>query len=134
MAIKRTKKMGEDTNREYGVPKGYTPGLGRDYPHPKRSHLYKGDFGDPGLPMCKWGWNRDDGESYSIWRNNIGDKGICKICMRRAKQGKDGVESNYDYSIVEEGVEFPTDEQVQQILDEAAESKLGIVTEKTNDT
>lgn len=53
------------------------------------SHLYKGDFHDPGLPMCRHGWN--DGDSYSIFRENISAKGICKVCMRRAEAGLDGV-------------------------------------------
>ncbi len=75
------------------IPEGYISGLGRDYPHPKLAHLYKGTFGDPGLPMCRRGWNRDDGESYSIWRGNIGTNGICKVCMRRARAGLDGVKA-----------------------------------------
>ena len=74
--------------------KKYRPGLGRDYPYPQRSHLYEVgkhsmDFGNP---MCRYGWNRDGGESYSIWRGNVGDKGICKICVRRASAGLKGVE------------------------------------------
>lgn len=73
---------------------GYIAGLGRDYPHPKIAHLYKGDFNDPGLPMCRYGWNRDGGTSYSIWRNNSGANGVCKICLRRARQGLDGVPPN----------------------------------------
>ena len=75
-----------------GVPDGYITGLGRDYPHPKLAHLYKGTFEDPGNPMCRRGWNRDGGESYSIWRGNAGQNGICKICLRRAQKGLDGVE------------------------------------------
>lgn len=73
------------------VPKGYILGLGRDYPHPRLSHLYHGDFSDPGLPMCRYGWNRDDGTAYSIWRGNLGDGGVCKICFKRAKAGLSGV-------------------------------------------
>lgn len=74
------------------IPDGYIPGLGRDYPNPRLAHLYKGTFDEPGLPMCRRGWNRDGGQSYSIWRNNVGDRGICKICERRAQKGLDGVE------------------------------------------
>jgi len=73
------------------IPDGYIPGLGRDVPHPKIAHLYKGDFSDPGLPMCKRGFNRDNGYSYSIWRNNVGVNGICSICLRRARKGLDGL-------------------------------------------
>lgn len=75
------------------VPDGYIAGLGRDFPHPPLAHLYKGTFSDPGYPMCLYGWNRDDGESYSIWRGNVGRKGICLICMRRALENKPPIEA-----------------------------------------
>jgi len=74
------------------VPVGYIAGLGRDVPHPARSHLYKGTFTDPGLPMCRYGWNRDKGTSYSIWRGNVGRKGICRTCLKRALAGLPPVE------------------------------------------
>lgn len=45
-----------------GITERFT-GLGRDYPHPDHAHLYHGDFSDPGLPMCRYGWNREGGES-----------------------------------------------------------------------
>ena len=93
---KRDKKIAdaESANREFYsrmLPKGYIAGLGRDYPHPRLAHLYKGDIDDPGLPMCKRGWNRDNGTSYSIWRNNYGRDGICTVCVKRAFKGLDGV-------------------------------------------
>lgn len=71
------------------VPDGYVVGLGRDYPHPKTAHLYKGTFAAPGRPMCKRGFNRGDG--YSIWRNSFGDYEVCAVCLRRAHQGKDAL-------------------------------------------
>ena len=46
-----------------------------------RSHIYKGDFSEPGDPMCPRGWNREKGESYSIWRNNLGTD-ICRTCIK----------------------------------------------------
>lgn len=75
----------------------YRPGLGRSYPHPRLAHLYAlgEDCMDFQLPMCSYGWNRDGGESYSIWRGNVGEDGICKICIRRAEKGLPGVESKY---------------------------------------
>ncbi len=75
---------------EAPIPAGYITGLGRDYPHPPLAHLYRGDFQDPGLPMCARGWNR--GNEYSIWRGNQGKKGVCKVCLRRARQGLTGVQ------------------------------------------
>jgi len=56
------------------------------------AHLYKGNFSDPGLPMCVRGWNRSGGDGYSIFRDS-GDGDICKICKRRAEEGKPGVPS-----------------------------------------
>lgn len=75
------------------IPDGYIPAISRQAAKgPKRSHLFKGTFKDPGLPMCGWGYSRYSIGYYSIFRNDIGEKGICKICMRRAKKGLDGVE------------------------------------------
>ncbi len=71
------------------MEKKYIPGQDRDPQKNVVTHLYHGTFNEPGLPMCKRGWNRGDG--YSIWRNNIGDKGICKVCARRAAKGLEGV-------------------------------------------
>lgn len=70
----------------------YRPGLGRDYPHPKRAHLYTlgENCMDFQLPMCNYGWNRDGGESWSVWRGNVGVDGICKICIKRAAKGLAG--------------------------------------------
>lgn len=73
------------------IPEGYVVGLGRKIPHPRVSHLYKGAPRDPGLPMCRHGWNTGLGTSYSIWRGNYGRDGICEICMDRAKRGLPGV-------------------------------------------
>lgn len=79
-----------DAEYQFGrVPEGYVIGLVRD-PLPenrKVAHLYKGTFNDPGDPMCSRGWNRDDGASYSIWRGQVGEVGICLVCRRRAKSG-----------------------------------------------
>jgi hypothetical protein len=74
------------------IPEGYIPGRDRtDDGDQKVTHLYHGDFSDPGLPMCKRGWNADLGGGYSIFRNCIGPKGICKVCLKRAQAGKEGV-------------------------------------------
>lgn len=92
------------------IPDGYITGIVRDgYNYDTVvAHLYKGDFSDPGYPMCKRGWNRDNGTSYSIWRNNVGAKGICKICLKRAIEGKSPVEPNIDVEnfFVEAGYEY----------------------------
>jgi len=69
----------------------YIVGLDRNDQH-LVAHLYKGTFSEPGLPMCLRGWNRSDGVGYSIFRNQPCVR-ICKICRRRAAEGKDGVPS-----------------------------------------
>lgn len=75
-----------------GIPDGYIPGVFRgDNGQNQKTHLYKGDFSNPGLPMCLKGWHR--GDEYSIFRNNISKKGICKTCMKRANLGLDGLEA-----------------------------------------
>jgi hypothetical protein len=56
-------------------------------------HLYDGDFHDPGLPMCMRGWNRDNNTSYSIFRNRMSKRGLCKICELRAAKGLKGIQS-----------------------------------------
>lgn len=73
--------------------KEYVVGLDRNDQH-LVAHLYRGTFGYPGRPMCVRGWNRSDGCSYSIFRNQYGP-GICKICMRRAEKGLEPVESRH---------------------------------------
>ncbi len=83
------------------IPDGYIAGLGRDFPHPPLAHLYDGDFRGPGLPMCARGWNR--GNEYSIWRGNVGAKGICKVCLRRARKGLPGVQPSPNLSAAYEG-------------------------------
>ena len=62
---------------------GYILGLERGYEAEKRfvSHIYKGQYDNLEKPMCKRGWNRDEGTAFSIWRNNIG-RGICKNCLK----------------------------------------------------
>lgn len=83
------------------VPEGYITGLDRNN-QDTVAHLYEGTFDEPGNPMCRRGWNRRDGHGFSIFRNNVGRKGICKVCMRRALKGLKGVEAkenpqNYNY-------------------------------------
>jgi hypothetical protein len=70
---------------KYWNERGYITGLGRDYPRPKKAHLYRGTFSEPIEPLCKRGWNRGERE-FSIWRNNIGSEGICRHCIRKARK------------------------------------------------
>lgn len=93
------------------IPDGYIAGQSRDHNDDHRvTHLYKGDFGSPGLPMCARGWNRDNGTSYSIWRGNISPAGICRVCERRALKGLDGVPAKEDANEIEEELSKPDQE------------------------
>lgn len=75
---------------------GYIEGMDRGDAGERRvSHLYKGDFNDPGLPMCQRGWNRGE-DGYSIFRGVQSPKGTCAICLRRAIGGNEGVVNKYD--------------------------------------
>lgn len=78
------------------IPAGYIPGMGRN-PGEEwlMTHLYKGDYNDLEGPMCLYGWNRSDGDRFSILRNNTSNRGICSICMRRAKLGLPVFPSTY---------------------------------------
>lgn len=63
----------------------------RRYPLGKRHHLYEGTHRSPGRPLCKYGYT--DGYkygSYSIFRGNRGELGLCKLCEKRAEKGLGG--------------------------------------------
>jgi hypothetical protein len=76
---------------EYVVGLNRIPGAETRY----RAHLYRGTSDNPGEPMCRLGWNRDYGESYSIWRNRPG-LGVCRVCFRRADNGSPPVPPKSD--------------------------------------
>lgn len=78
------------------IPEGYVVGLSRRRCHRNVftreieygvAHLYKGEFSDVGQPMCKRGYEADG--DISIWRGQAGPKGICSVCLRRARAGKE---------------------------------------------
>jgi hypothetical protein len=67
----------------------YIPGLDRNDQR-LVAHLYACPPArphDPFAPMCARGWNRSDGKGFSIFRGNIGDAGVCRVCRRRADAG-----------------------------------------------
>ena len=76
----------------FNVPEGYITGQNR-IDSKRRTHLYKGTFDNPGLPMCRHGWNNGWNNPYLIWRNNVGPMGICKTCMKRARNNAAGVQA-----------------------------------------
>lgn len=38
-------------------------------------------------PMCGYGWNRSDGDGFSIFRGSPGTEGDCRLCARNVRSG-----------------------------------------------
>jgi len=71
----------------------YVEAIGRNEGEGKISHMYaRYDNGDY-LPMCRKGWNRDDGGKFSILRGHHGTKGLCKTCKKCTDAKLEGVEA-----------------------------------------
>jgi hypothetical protein len=72
----------------------YVEAIGRNPGEEKQhSHLYGVNSKMEYLPMCIYGWNRSDGDAFSIFRGHTGGRGLCKICEKRARAGLPPVES-----------------------------------------
>lgn len=56
--------------------------------YPKVSHTYAMMSDGELWPMCGYGWNRSNGERFSILRQVPGSRGACKICAKRIVAGK----------------------------------------------
>lgn len=65
----------------------YIPGLCRNEQHKVRSHTYALTAAGNYWPMCDYGWNRSDGERFSIFRGHVSTRGHCKICEQREAAG-----------------------------------------------
>lgn len=72
---------GEAAKRVYVEAVGRNPGEEKG-----RSHLYLLEDGEY-TPMCEFGWNRSDGERFSIFRGWRGHRGLCRTCSNRAEKG-----------------------------------------------
>lgn len=71
----------------------YVEAIGRNPGEDKNhSHLYAED-GDSYLPMCTYGWNRSNGEAFSIFRGHRGGRGLCARCAARRAAGLPPVEA-----------------------------------------
>lgn len=66
-------------------PWKYIEGMDRNDQHKIVSHIYayKKDIHKIEGPLCARGWNRNNGEGFSIFRGNASDAGTCKICLKR---------------------------------------------------
>lgn len=40
------------------------------------------------FPMCGYGWNRSNGEAFSIFRGAPGTEGACKLCRKNVAAGR----------------------------------------------
>ena len=73
------------------MPK-YVEGIGRNEGEDKQhSHMYE-DREDGYYPLCVYGFNRDDGRGFSIFRGHRGARGLCKLCEKRVQQSLPGLE------------------------------------------
>lgn len=74
----------------------YVEAIGRNEGEEKgRSHLYAEVDGNY-MPMCMYGWNRSNGEAFSIFRGHRGAAGLCKVCQKRRDAGLLPVPSKED--------------------------------------
>lgn len=62
----------------------YVIGADRNNPDEARAHVYTGPaYHDLVGPLCVYGWNRSNGESFSILRGNGSGRGLCETCRKR---------------------------------------------------
>jgi hypothetical protein len=66
----------------------YIIGADRNNPDEARAHMYAKTAAGHLWPMCDYGWNRSDGERFSILRGWGSARGVCKLCERNIEQGK----------------------------------------------
>uniref|UniRef100_A0A6H2A2X7 Uncharacterized protein n=1 Tax=viral metagenome TaxID=1070528 RepID=A0A6H2A2X7_9ZZZZ len=67
----------------------YVIGACRNSPDATKTHIYTGPaFNHLVGPLCGYGWNRSDGYSFSILRNNVGGRGTCQTCENRVGAGR----------------------------------------------
>lgn len=52
------------------------------------SHTYAETAAGNPWPMCGYGWNRSDGERFSIFRGSPGTEGDCRLCGKAVASGK----------------------------------------------
>ncbi|HEX7720487.1 MAG TPA: hypothetical protein VF389_11825 [Woeseiaceae bacterium] len=66
---------------------GYRSGSDRNETA-RKTHTYAMMANDDLWPMCGYGWNRSDGDRFSIFRGTPGSEGDCKICRRNVAEGR----------------------------------------------
>lgn len=66
---------------------GYQAGQDRNEDY-AMSHTYAITVAGNLWPMCGYGWNRSNGNRFSIFRAPPGTEGDCKICARNVADGR----------------------------------------------
>jgi hypothetical protein len=61
------------------------------------SHTYAEDKNGDLWPMCGYGWNRSNGHSFSIFRNEYGTQGKCKLCRKNLSSGKPFLTEGFEH-------------------------------------
>lgn len=67
---------------------GYRSGTCRNTDNPKITHTYAMMSDGELWPMCDYGWNRAEGNRYSILRGAPGTEGNCKLCAKNVAAKK----------------------------------------------
>jgi hypothetical protein len=61
------------------------------------SHTYAQMTDGELWPMCGYGWNRNGGHSFSIFRGSPGTQGDCKLCAQNVAANKSPVCEGFDH-------------------------------------
>lgn len=61
-----------------------------------RTHTYA-ETEDGLFPMCGYGWNRSDGEDFSIFRGSPGTEGDCRLCRKNVAAGKEPIKDGWPH-------------------------------------
>jgi hypothetical protein len=61
----------------------YVIAADRNNPDEARAHWYVYDESGDLWPMCDYGWNRSNGDRFSILRGHGSSRGVCQICEKR---------------------------------------------------
>ena len=73
----------------------YRSGQCRNDPNAKDHTYVETDEGL--LPMCGYGWNRSNGERFSIFRGSPGTEGACKLCQKNVAANKSPIKLGFPH-------------------------------------
>lgn len=74
----------------------YIEGMCRNDQDKVRSHMYAVIDGKY-FPMCGYGWNRSDGEAFSIFRGHHSARGTCQLCLNNIAANKPPVRNGWPH-------------------------------------